>query len=1177
MKILRLRFENINALKNTWLLDFTKTPFDTNGLFAITGATGAGKTSILDAICLALYHETPRIKVSASQNQLMTRYTANCMAEVEFEVKGQVYRAFWSQKRARNKVDGNLLAPVAQLSLLGAVHEGLNEGKNKGKSEGNDDSSGTIIAEKLKDVKDKIAQITGLNFSRFRKSMMLSQGEFAAFLNAQPNDRAQLLEQLTGTEIYGDISKQVFENHKAAENSLQLLQAQAQGVSLLTQDELVALQEEVVECEQTSDQIVLEQASLSALKTCQLLTIGQGKLLTQVDELSAQNKQAKHQVVTSQLLIDEQLTTQDKQQAQFQLIENKVINDIIPLDSDIAHITAQLNNLGEQVNTQTNALTSSQEKQQQTQAQQQRLSAQISAIQHYLSLNDVLVSVKVKLPLWGSQVNQLGQLRSTVAAKNKQLASAQGVIEQCLVEQKQQQTLLTKNQQQQQALQQKTNTFELQHKQLVTQYSPLLAQIALEPVNGEITTDALSAKLHNGQNQQAIYAQALQLSKRYCRLSLDQEKLVSQKQQSTSQLSTISKQLVDLRKQYTVVKQQKSDIETLIAQQQTIMALSEHRAKLQAEQPCPLCGSLDHPAITQYQAINLDQHQQRLHSVTVELENLELQGKELGNHESQLTSTLQANRESGQKIATEQAELLTSFAQLALPDLLNLVLSNPGMIEQTYDQTVLQVQQLNQFHAQVSQSKQQSLATNNQLQEVKQTIDKTQHQTALIEEKIMFSQRDSAEQSNGLNQLQVDVNQIQKLLLEDITTMQISALLTQNTNSTELFNSSIWLQELDQQVTSFEQESAKLAPLSTELSTVEKADILVIEQGKQATAQLATLAQQTTTLNEQLQSKSKLRVTLFVDLGYRDKNIQSADFIRKYINKEEADLKVKLSQSQIVHKKNEGQLQQLLGQEKRAKEQLNDIVNEIKQADALVKISIENSQGDLKKSQAFELSELETQLQVLTDKLKQIQLQIGQHQQSINADQQNKTKQQGLLTQIENEQNALDDLAYLTRLIGSADGAKFRRFAQGLTLNHLVYLANEQLNKLDGRYQLQCQDNETLSLSVLDTWQGDSVRDTKTLSGGESFLVSLALALALSDLVSSKTSIDSLFLDEGFGTLDNDTLEIALDALDNLNASGKMIGIISHVEALKERIAVQIKVEKQSGLGVSVLDKQFAV
>jgi exonuclease SbcC len=149
-------------------------------------------------------------------------------------------------------------------------------------------------------------------------------------------------------------------------------------------------------------------------------------------------------------------------------------------------------------------------------------------------------------------------------------------------------------------------------------------------------------------------------------------------------------------------------------------------------------------------------------------------------------------------------------------------------------------------------------------------------------------------------------------------------------------------------------------------------------------------------------------------------------------------------------------------------------------------------------------------------------------------------------------------------------------FAVGLNVYHFVYLAIVKVYKLDGRYQLQCQQSDTLSLEVLDTWQGDSVRDTKTLSGGESFLVSLALALALSDLVSNKTSIDSLFLDEGFGTLDNDTLEIALVALDNLNASGKMIGIISHVEALKDRIDVQIKVEKQSGLGISSLEKKYA-
>ena len=105
----------------------------------------------------------------------------------------------------------------------------------------------------------------------------------------------------------------------------------------------------------------------------------------------------------------------------------------------------------------------------------------------------------------------------------------------------------------------------------------------------------------------------------------------------------------------------------------------------------------------------------------------------------------------------------------------------------------------------------------------------------------------------------------------------------------------------------------------------------------------------------------------------------------------------------------------------------------------------------------------------------------------------------------------------------------------------------------------------------MDSWQGDVTRDTRTLSGGEGFLVSLALALALSDLVSHKTSIDSLFLDEGFGSLDGDTLETALTALDSLNASGKMIGIISHVEALKERIPAQIRVEKGGGIGYSRL------
>ena len=144
-------------------------------------------------------------------------------------------------------------------------------------------------------------------------------------------------------------------------------------------------------------------------------------------------------------------------------------------------------------------------------------------------------------------------------------------------------------------------------------------------------------------------------------------------------------------------------------------------------------------------------------------------------------------------------------------------------------------------------------------------------------------------------------------------------------------------------------------------------------------------------------------------------------------------------------------------------------------------------------------------------------------------------------------------------------------------MDHLVSLANQQLALLHNRYQLSRREQGELEIEIIDTWQGDTQRDTRTLSGGESFLVSLALALALSELVSQKTRIDSLFLDEGFGTLDNETLEMALNALDNLNAEGKTIGIISHVEALKERIPVQIKVRKSAGMGYSSLDDCYRV
>ena len=160
--------------------------------------------------------------------------------------------------------------------------------------------------------------------------------------------------------------------------------------------------------------------------------------------------------------------------------------------------------------------------------------------------------------------------------------------------------------------------------------------------------------------------------------------------------------------------------------------------------------------------------------------------------------------------------------------------------------------------------------------------------------------------------------------------------------------------------------------------------------------------------------------------------------------------------------------------------------------------------------------------------------------------------------------------AKLNELAGSADGAKFRRIAQGYTLDVLLSYANVQLRDLSRRYRLE-RVPETLALQVIDRDMCDEIRTVHSLSGGESFLVSLALALGLSSLSSNRMKVESLFIDEGFGSLDADTLRIAMDALESLRTQGRKIGVISHVQEMTERIPVQIRVSR-AGNGRSFLE-----
>lgn len=239
MRILKLRLSNLNSLTGSWELDFTDPAF-ADGIFAITGPTGAGKTTILDALCLALYGSTPRLgKITQSSNEIMSRQRDSCFAEVDFVAEQGGFRCSWHQHRSRT---GRLRAAKRELARL----------------------DGQILAEKIKDVEAQIEELTGMDAERFTRSMLLAQGRFDAFLQAPPDKRAPILEQITGTELYSRISIRVHERCKAEKEAQQRLQEQADALRLLTAEEESELQQKLADLNQEEAKLKSEAEQLAA-------------------------------------------------------------------------------------------------------------------------------------------------------------------------------------------------------------------------------------------------------------------------------------------------------------------------------------------------------------------------------------------------------------------------------------------------------------------------------------------------------------------------------------------------------------------------------------------------------------------------------------------------------------------------------------------------------------------------------------------------------------------------------------------------------------------------------------------------------------------------------------------------------------------------------------------------
>ncbi|CZF85382.1 Nuclease SbcCD subunit C [Grimontia celer] len=1223
MKILSLRFKNLNSLKGEWKIDFTQTPFSDNGLFAITGATGAGKTTLLDAICLALYHQTPRLGlISTSSNEIMTRGTAECSAEVEFEVKGHPYRAFWSMRRSRGKADGNL--QQADVELVDAKTD-------------------KVLATQVKQKNELVERVTGLDFARFTKSMMLSQGEFAAFLNAKENERAELLEELTGTEIYGRISEKVHEHFAAAKQALSQKEAEAKGVQLLSSEELEALEKEQKETDALLKSEREKQTDLTAHLTwwkahqkshqeksqaeAQLTTAEENwkaakpqldklthsepaeklrmpyerwqsslksvesttALLATKQEALKANTEKSVQSDEALLKASEALTLAKTQQSK---LEELISEQVLPLDTDIKHQSLRLQEFLQQqtgLKAKQADLTSSQEKTAENLETKKRALEDVST---YLTTHQFAGQLKQHLGQWAQMGQQIAQEQNAIGklAQYETELSAQLQVEIAKAEnaEKEKQAALSQSEQARQAWEAQQEAF----KQATS--------------SGDV--DALDKQREQLSAQLSTYLQLDQWQQQW--LELDKESVEKRQTltEQTQQAKNLELEVTSLRQHYKDKKQLIEALSKLVSQEEH---LAQYRAALQPHEACPLCGSTEHPALSGA-VLNVSETLQQKSAAEVALEELGHTGKETSMKLEAAKRYIEELDKHLLRCQQQQMALGEQWTQAAVP--LNLVLTIDqrnafvAFNEQQTQQRDALTQTLNALKAQEKTLQQAKLHWD----EATRTLDSTEKHFSIlsvtIESKKQEAQKLAADKRQKLDYLET---------LENVLSQQIADSGYQSPEHDEL---QVWLASRKQDAEKWEQNQQQKEVLAKEMALLEVELSNCMKESQALAEQLGVLQSEIDSLTGELEAAKAKRAELFGDKRVEDEKRRAAvqteqgeashqaaqAFAQQCLGDLRAIQAEVTSQTQSLTSLNveaqsyASQWEESLGASpfdslemfqtallpEEEKQQLLADKRVLENALEGAKVLLEKACQHVVEVLAHDRAEVWVQTphdeveSALTGKSEAVETLVrrsGELSHALASDHQRRENQRALFAEIERLRAEYDDIQYLHSLIGSQKGDKFRKFAQGLTLDNLVYLANKQLDRIHGRYQLNRKQGEGLELSVLDTWQGDIERDTKTLSGGESFLVSLALALALSDLVSHKTSIDSLFLDEGFGTLDSETLDVALDALDNLNASGKMIGVISHIEAMKERIPTQLHVSKKTGLGVSELDNKFRV
>ena len=1210
MRILNVRFRNLNSLVGEWEIDLTHPAFTTEGFFAITGPTGAGKSTILDAICLAIYGKTPRLdKITQSSNEVMSRQTGECFAEVTFETQAGKFRSHWSQHRARKNPGGELQAPKHEIS---------------------DAVTNQVLETRQASVAEKILAVTGMNYGQFTKSMLLAQGDFAIFLQAKSDERAPILEQITGTGIYSRISICAHERYSEEKRQCELLEAELAGLQLLSGEDELQLklslayrttQETALEAKIDENSRAVSWLDGIADLENQLLAIGEQRrdLASRTESFLPDRQRLERAVKALELAADHASlaairTGQETDFADLEGVENRAPEleaaarlcctaveqksmDLaqwrdrqkceIPVFKKVRELDTQLNELEPVTLVVTDAVSK-------LNAEIKCVSAKAAedqkALEGDLSNHESASSYIAKNAADASLVEHLAAIRSRFEflksaheiARNSALslvAAESRTYEACISQQRQRPIV--------QSLKDAAES-------TVGTLSRLRADV-MTTLRGRELPAWRSAQLRHSNDVTGLNEIEIQLAVREkARRAEGASK--SREVEMTRTIEGIAKDVAQGIEAAETCKRHVGLLSIQLELRRRVRDLEDERTKLTDGVPCALCGSTEHPYALG-DTPSLDETESEMEAATQDLDqaNEKLTQLRLAQTENQCNLD-QTKKDQGDSRA-RVADANTRVTEIAVTlDIKTKAFDLPGSLDRLkvevaagLAETASVVQEvenlekeIERVRASLDSAKDEQVHSEKVLQEIDTEADTAGRElTRLTEESTVHTAK---------------LQRLTQLLLVDIKPYGVHELRPGEWDGILL--------GLTERLSRWQQQQDLANKLETRVKTLEQQ---LQHDEDDLTRIVADRAGRQAELVVLIQKRDKLKHERITAFGEKDPDVEDGCLVSA-IELAETELetaKISLNvatqevanvSSRIMNLKESVEERAGRLQDSEASFALRRIACEFfeeidyleaslpaderaelaKQAGELTK---ENNDVETRaKDRADRLcSEQKLQLtdksrEVLTQEGKDLAVQkknivqeIGATNQRLFDNDSQRINQRQQIEAVQAQKREAVRWEMLSKLIGSADGKKYRNFVQGVTFEMMIRHANRQLQKMTDRYLLIKNDNQPLELNVIDNYQAGEIRSSKNLSGGESFIVSLALALGLSHMASRNVRVDSLFLDEGFGTLDEDALDIALNTLAGLQQDGKLIGVISHVSALKERITTQIQITPQSG------------